>query len=272
MTPAKPLKPVRIGILLAAAYAAAVVVTGAGHPVRPLYDGAGFSVPYRWVKAPWYVGSYNVKPKALITAIPFENGISALTGVSSEDSQLVLNLPKGAIPARAGDTSVVASITPLDPAKTAAQPPEGLRPNGNAYHVELAYQPSKEPVPTLAVPGNVIMVVPDDADTILYSASGKGWQKLDSHLLGDPTSVGATFDKAGYYLGTTTLPEYKNPNKKSNLQTLGAAVVTVVLALTVGFFALAGRRRHTGAPQTGGRPGVKSGARPARTVRKKKKR
>jgi hypothetical protein len=269
--PATSLKPVRIGILLAAAYAAILVVTGARHPVRPLYDGAGFSVPYRWVNAPWYVGSFNVKPKAVITAIPFENGVSALTGVSSEDAQLVLNLPKGAIPARAGDTSVAASITPIDPTKMAAQPPEGLRPNGNAYDVALTYQPSKEAVPTLAVPGNVIMVVPDDADTILYSASGKGWQKLDSHLLGDPTSVGATFEKTGYYLGTTTLPEYKNPNKK-NPQTLGAISVTVVLALTVGFFALAGRRRRSAAPPTGGRPGVKDGVRPSRTVRKKKKR
>ena len=105
------LKPVRVGILLAAAYVAVLVVTGVGHPVRPLYDGAGFSVPYRWVKAPWYVGSYNVKPKELVTVIPFEDGVSALTGVSSEDSQLILNLPKGAIPARAGATGVLASIT-----------------------------------------------------------------------------------------------------------------------------------------------------------------
>ena len=259
----KPMKPFRVGILLAVAYAAVLVVTGAGHPVRPLYDGAGFSVPYRWVKAPWYVGSYNVKPKAFITYIPFENGVSALTGLSSEDSQLVLNLPKGAIPARAGDAGVVASITPLDPKKMAAQPPEGLRPNGNAYRVELAYVPSKEAVPSLAAPGNVVMVVPDDPDTILYSASGKGWQKLDSHLLGDPTSVGSTFDKAGYYLGTTTLPEYKNPNQKSNQQTLGAVFVTVALALTVGLFAIAGRKRRSGSPPP---------ARPARTVRKKKKR
>ena len=251
-------KPLRVGILLAAAYAGVLVVTATGHPVRPLYDGAGFSLPYRWVKAPWYVGSYNVTPKPSLTVIPFENGASTLSGVSSEDSQLVLNLPKGAIPARAGDTGVLASLTPVDPKKMAAQPPEGLRPNGNAYRVELSYMPSKEAVPSVAVPGNVVMVVPDDADSILYSASGKGWEKLDSHLLGDPTSVGSTFEKAGYYLGTTTLPEYKNPNKKSNQQTLGAVFVTVALALTVGLFAVAGRRRRSGGPP----------AQPTRTVRK----
>ena len=94
----------RAGLLLAGLYVLAVAATAltTGQTVRPLFDGIGGSTPYKWVRAPWYVGSTNIKPGPSSTDIPFENGTSPLIGVNSEDAQIILNLPQGAVcrPAR----------------------------------------------------------------------------------------------------------------------------------------------------------------------------
>ena len=137
-------RPLRVGAALAGLYAAVVVATGltTGHPVRPLFDAAGGRRPVQ-------VGEARRGTSAAPTSsrgrahqdIAFENGASPLIGVTSEDAQIILNLPQGALPARSGETAVRASFTPLDPKKL-AKPPGGMRPNGNAYRVEMAYQPS----------------------------------------------------------------------------------------------------------------------------------
>ena len=243
------------GIGLAVLYAGAVLATGltGGHPVRPLLDGAGVSTPYRWVKPPWYVGNTNVKPQAGHTDIPFDNGTSPLTGVNSPDSQIILNLPRGAIPAHGADTSVRATFTPLDPKKL-AKPPDKMRADGNAYRVEMTYQPSGATVPTAVQSGNVIMVVPDEAEKMLFSLDGKSWDELPSHMLGDPTTIGSAYNKAGYYLVGTTLPEFKNPNQGSSTKRV-AGIVLVVVALAVGLgYILPTMLRRSRAAQAGPPP------------------
>lgn len=150
-----------------------------------------------------------------------------LIGVTSDDAQVILNLPQGALPAHGAETAVRASFTPLDPKKLAKMP-ENTRPSGNAYRVEMTYQPSGAPVPQIARSGNVIMVVPDEADTMLYSIDGKSWDPLPSHQLGDPTTVGSTFNKPGYYVVNTALPEFLNPNKGSGTKkTVGIVMIVV---------------------------------------------
>ena len=226
-----------VGGALVALYAAVVVGTNltTDHPVRPLFDGAAGNTPYKWVKPPWYIGSVNVEPKASSSDIPFENGISPLIGVTSDDAQVILNLPQGALPPKEGATGVRATFTPLDPKKL-AKLPSPLRPNGNAYRVEMDYQPSGEPVRQTSTSGNVIMVVPDEAEEIFYSVDGKSWDKIPTHKLGDPTTVGSAFNKSGYYLAGTALPEFANPNKGSGTQkTIGTVMIVVALALLLGY-------------------------------------
>jgi hypothetical protein len=194
-----------IGGALVALYVGVVVGTNltTGHPVRPLFDGAAGSTPYKWVKPPWYVGSVNIEPKASSSDIGFENGVSPLIGVTSDDAQMILNLPQGALPGKEGATGVRATFTPLDPKKL-AKLPSPLRPNGNAYRVEMAYQPSGAELPT--------------------------------HRLGDPTTVGSAFNKPGYYLVGTALPEFANPNKESGTKkTVGTVMIVVALALLLGY-------------------------------------
>ena len=230
-------RPLRVGAALAVLYAAVVVATSltTGHPVRPLFDGAGGATPYKWVKPPWYVGSANIKPGPSHTDVAFESGASPLIGITSEDAQIILNLPQGALPPRDGATAVRASFTPLDPKKL-AKPPGGMRPDGNAYRVEMAYQPSGEPLGALTTSGNVVMVVPDEAEKMLFSPDGKSWSELPTHQLGDPQTVGSAFNTPGYYLVGTSLPEFTNPNQGSSTKrTVGIVLVVVAAALLLGY-------------------------------------
>lgn len=248
----------RAGALLAALYAAVVLGTAVttDRPVRPLLDAAGGALPYKWVKPPWYVGSTNVKPRPSHTDIDFENGTSPLIGVTSEDAQVILNLPQAALPPREGDTAVRAAFTPLDPGKL-ADLPGGMRPDGNAYRVEMTYQPSGEPLRETTAPGNVVMVVPDEAEKMVFSADGKGWEELPSHMLGDPNTVGSPFTRPGYYLVGTTLPEFANPNKgKGTRKTLGIVLIVAALALLLGYVFPTILRRSRAAQAAGPRGGA----------------
>jgi hypothetical protein len=261
----------RTGAVLAVLYAVVVVATNltTGHPVRPLFDGVGGNTPYKWVKPPWYVGSTNIKPKASSTDITFENGVSPLIGVNSDDAQFILNLPQGALPARDGDTGVRASFTPLDPKKL-AKPPGGMRPNGNAYRVEMAYQPTGEPVRQTTTSGNVIMVVPDEAEKLLYSPDGKSWTELPTQRLGDPTTVGSAFNTPGYYLVGTLLPEFPNPNKGSGTRkTVGTVMIVVAIALLLGYV-LPTLLRRSRAAQAAEAAGRRRSA-PTRQVKRRKR-
>jgi hypothetical protein len=229
--------PLRVGAALVPLYAVVVVATAlaTGHPVRPLFDGVGGATPYKWVKPPWYVGSANIKPGPSHTDIAFETGASPLIGVTSDDAQIILNLPQGSLPPRDGATGVRASFTPLDPKKL-AKPGGGMRPDGNAYRVEMDYQPSGEPLRQLTTSGNVVMVVPDEAEKMLFSPDGKSWSELPTHQLGDPQTVGSAFNTPGYYLVGTSLPEFTNPNEGSGTKrTVGIVMVVVAMALLLGY-------------------------------------
>jgi hypothetical protein len=138
------------------------------------------------------------------------------------------------LPPHEGDTAVRASFTPLDPKKL-ARPPAPMRPNGNAYRVEMTYQPSGAPLQKLTTSGNVVMVVPDEADRMLFGPDGKSWTELPTHTLGDPNTVGSAFNTPGYYLVGTSLPEFENPNKGSgSKRTVGFVMVVAAAARLLG--------------------------------------
>jgi hypothetical protein len=251
-------KPLRAGLLLAAVYGlvTAGTVRLSERPVRPLFDGPGNVVPYRWVERPWYIpAAYNVEPKANRGTVALEGAASVLTGLTSQDSQLVLNLPAGAFPAQPGADRIEVAMTPLDPAALGPTP-TGLRPDGNAYRVEMAYRPHGGPAPGVAVAGNVVVIVPEQGDAILYSAEGRHWEQLPTQLLGDPNTLGATFTRAGYYLGATSQPAVPEPP--------GSGRGGIVAVALVAGFVLPRRRSGAAARRQQARQ------RPTRRVRRKR--
>ena len=162
-----------------------------------------------------------------------------------------------------------ASFTPLDPKKL-AKPPGDMRGDGNAYRVEMTYQPSGAPVGQTTTSGNVIMIVPDEAKEMLYSVDGKSWDPLPTHMLGDPNTVGSAFNKPGYYLVSTSLPEFTNPNKgQGTKRVVGTVMVVVALALLLGYV-LPTVLRRSRAAQAAAAPKGRATP-PTRQVRRRKR-
>lgn len=234
------------GALVVVAYlgVAWVTLSLSGHHVRPLYEGVGQqTIPYKWVKPPPAFAAGNQVPQPSTTDVPLDAGGSKAIGVTTEDGQLVLNLPVGAMGPSPGDTTVRVALTPLDPAPLAAVP-AGLLANGNAYQVQLAYQPSGAPA-AIKVAGNIILTTPSPATTMLFSADGKAWQKLPTQPVGGPTVIGSQFTGQGFFLGTAVKHAAAAPGS-SSVSTVVLAAITAALALAIFGIPLALRRlrRH----------------------------
>jgi hypothetical protein len=238
-----------------------------GHVVRPLFEGVGPPPAYNWVAPPAQFAATNTVPKPKDSDIPFKcqsPGAACTTGAAvaaTDDGQFVVNFADSSLPSHAPDTKVHTLITPLDPAKLGGLPP-GLVPDGNAYRIDLTYEPSARPVGTLPVPGDVIMTAPHNAAALLYSPDGQSWQKLASQAVGTPTTMGSSFSNAGYYVVATS------PSALGGKTSSGSGAGTVLIAIWVvagtvvlGLIAwvVAGRRRE--ATRRRGRQGRRSSAR-----------
>ena len=115
-------------------------MAGRGLGVLPLYDGFAPPPRYRFVNPPPSLADGNKVPVPTRTVVRLEPGGSVEARAASDDDQLVVNLPAGAIPAAAPNTMAAMTITPVDPA-TLAPLPEGASPEGNGFRVDIAYLP-----------------------------------------------------------------------------------------------------------------------------------
>lgn len=233
-TAARRRRPALIGLGLAAAYALVCLTTlrVTGHDVRPLFEGVGPSSPYRWVNPPKEFAPGNVKPHVSSTDIELLATGSKAAGLLSSDSQIVVNLDANAVPPKAGDNRVTVKFVPLDPAKLGRLTPP-LRPDGNAYRVEMTYQPSRATAPVLTAPGNLLVIVPEPADTVLFSEDGRTWKPLASQQESGSSAESTTFTSAGYYLAGTRSP------LPSPVASSGRGYGTVVVIVAVGLLAIA---------------------------------
>jgi hypothetical protein len=231
-----------VGVVLVLVLLAAATATAAlrGTGVRPLYDGFEPAPGYRWVHPPRFFAAGNVKPEPLHTTIPLGAGGSAATGVAAPDGQFVVNLAAGAVAPQAGARDVAVTITPVDPAGLArlAAP---LRANGNAYRITMTYEPSGIAVTRLALPGTLVLTIPELGPQLFTSADGEGWTRIPAEAVQpQQLSLSANFATTGYYVGGTSLPELVTPGSGSShgslalgVATAAAAVVLVVGALVV---------------------------------------
>ena len=247
MTPRPRLVVAAVVVAAYVAAAAATVALSARH-VRPLFEGVGPPAAYQWVKPPPQFATVNVTPHAQTINLTLTAAGTPEAGPSSSDAQLILNLPKGAITAHGNDTGVQVKITPRDPAALPAVP-AGEHAAGNAYQVEMSYQPSGTAVTQLALAGNIIMVTPFDAAAILYAPDPSApWQPLATQPLSGNTTIGSTISGPGVFLaaakGATTTSSVPSGGGGGSGGTIVLAVVIVVLVALLAVAAVVLRRRR----------------------------
>jgi hypothetical protein len=236
-----------VGVVATVLYAMACVATLrlTGHDVRPLFEGIGPSSPYRWVAPPKEFAPGNVRPQPLSTEVRLDATGSQAVGLTSDDSQMIVNLAAGAVPVRPGDDRVVVTFVPLDPATLGRLPPP-LRAAGNAYRVRLTYRPSGQPVTALAAPGDLLLLVPEPVDTLLFSPDGQTWTRITTRHEAGSGGESASFPGAGYYLAGTSRPPPSaaaSPGRGYGTATVVVVVAVVAVALAWTPYVVARRRR-----------------------------
>lgn len=226
--------PARVGAAVLIVYVVAAVLTVrlSDRHVRPLFEGIGPAPPYQWVDPPDEFAAGNTEPHAITREVPLGANGSGLTSLSSGDAQVVINIPEGAVAAKEGETAVAITFEPLAPETLGAVPP-GLVADGNAYRITMAYEPSNQAVDAVVKPGNIVMAVPHPGTTLLRSGDGRRWERIETVNAGGPTTLGARFDGAGWYLGAGP-PTVDGGGESSTGAVLGIVAGVVLLALGLG--------------------------------------
>ncbi|HEX8134744.1 MAG TPA: hypothetical protein VF880_15105, partial [Actinomycetes bacterium] len=232
------------GIGIAVLYLAGAALSGRASPLarRPLLDGLAPPVPYRWVKPPADLAAGNKPPASLRASVKLTATGSQIGAFATSDGQVNLVLSEGAVPARAGQTSVAVSIDPVDPATLAPAPP-GLTVAGNAYHIQAAYRPSGARIDTLGGRSSVGLVYPllttaianPSGHLVLASTDGRSWQRLQSTDTPGTHQVSAPLGTTGYVMAAVPPagPGGGGGNGRGRVLLLagGVAVLLVLAAL-----------------------------------------
>lgn len=224
-----------LGLALVSVYLGGTLLTArlTGRAARVLYDGFAPPVPYQWMSPPKELRPGNVVPEPKTDRVDLGPDGSPRRSVGSADGQLVLNLAAGAVAPAESQTAVAFTLTPLDPSALGALP--RLAPDGNAYRVDATYEPSGRDVGAFASPVNVLIVVPQPADTLFASADGQAWQPLETAGI-TSTSSAAPASGPGYFLAgaAETLPA-RGGGPSDATRTLAAVAVTALLAVALWF-------------------------------------
>jgi hypothetical protein len=234
-----------IALLVVSSYlvAAAATVLLRGDHVRPLYDGFVPPSSYHFVDPPSFFAAGNVQPQPMSATIELGPGGSKAAGIATPDGQFVIDLAAGAIGPSNGDTSVAVHITPLAPSQVPAVP-QGLRANGNAYRVDMTFAPSGQPVRAIAVPGTLLVEIPELGNNLFLSSDARTWTPVASQVLPPrQLSLTASFTAPGTYLAATSLPELATPSSSSHgAIALGIGVGVLALVLFGAAFFVVRRR------------------------------
>ena len=245
-----------VGLALLSVYAIVCVATlrWTDNDVRPLFEGIGPAAPYRWVNPPKEFEPGNIAPERSSTDVELRPDGSQSAGLLTSDSQLVLNVSKGAVPARTGDNRVSFVFEPFDPTQL-AKVDKPLRADGNAYRVDITYKPSNQAVATLAAPADLLLITPEPADTILFSPDGEAWRRLESKHEPGSGGVSASFTEGGYYLaGTSRPPASAVESSDQGYGTVVVIVVVALLAIALAWTPFVMQRRRGRRPAKGTQP------------------
>jgi hypothetical protein len=237
-----------LGMAIVAVYLAAVALTGATRhdDARPLYDGFTPPPTYRFVDPPPFFASGNVAPRDLATSIALGPDGSDAAGFATPDGQFVVSLAPGAIAAAPGATTVAVRVTPLAP-RHLAPVPGGLRANGNAYRVDMMYQPSGVNITHFAKAGTLLLEIPEIGKDLFVSADATTWSPQAARAIPPrELSLSTTFAAPGYFLAATGLPALAAQPGRSTNTAVVLGIATAVGAMVVfGAAYIVVRRRRT---------------------------
>jgi hypothetical protein len=241
-------------VVVVLGYVGALVLTmrlGPEH-ARPLYDGFTGPPSYRWVDPPDFFASGNQPPSGTSSEVPVGRSGSQAVGVATPDGQLVLDLPRGAISPQPDARTATIHIQPLASGGL-GRLPGGLRPNGNAYRVTIRAGRGGR-VRHLDRAGTMVVEIPELGTDLFRSVDGRHWTGVPARPLPPRNlSLTATFDRPGYYVGGTRLPELVLPPDGSSDSSLvlGFVVAGVAAVFLVLGFVIVRRRRRAPPPVTG---------------------
>ena len=278
------------GLIVGAGVAAAYVAVALGSfqagllPVRPLYDGGAPPPPYRWVIPPPDLAATNQQPAPGEGVIALTPQGSAAATIATNDGQTIVAFQPGSIAARAGETQVRVSVTPLDPASIGS-PPSGYDYDGNAYRVTAKYATSgaDAEIAVDSCPADVLPKVCPSVvlrfplfGTEMFRSDGTTWTRVESHI--SPASLqlfGDTPTLGDFVVAGPNLPPEKKGSKIALYLAigLGAGALSVSIATWRSRSARRWLRRTLrGTPSTPQRPRSASrGPTPPRGVQKKKR-
>ncbi len=226
-----------LGALVTCGYLGVAVVTAhvSGHRVLPLYEGVGNLPPYQWVNPPAAFQTGNVVPKANATTVATSASGNKTAAISSSDTQFIVTLSPGAIPARPSSSSVSVGIVPLDPA-TLGSLPSGARADGNAYRMSVTYQPNGEALTSFTSKASVVFSVPLPANRgIYYSPDGHTWTRIAPPApSSQTTTIGGSSTHTGVFLAATT------HRATASTGSSGTSLGTVLIGIVVGVLLVGG--------------------------------
>jgi hypothetical protein len=240
-----------IGVVLAVGYVAALALTSraTGQRVLPLYDGVRPPPRYEWVRPPKGFAAGNKVPRPKRVDVQLGASGSPQQGFPSDDGQLVLNLPAGAIPAApapGASAKATLTITPVDPA-TLAPLPDGAPPDGNAYRIDVAASPDGHALQSLALPGTAVLTVPQSAQKVFSSTDGQSWTEVNLVPV-DTTHVSFRLASPGYVLASAAavvvVPSI--PTTADAPRTLAVVGATILLAAGLFLIPIVLRRARRG--------------------------
>jgi hypothetical protein len=236
------------GIVIVSLYIAGGVLSGHLSPLtrRPLLDGIIPPLPYRWVTPPPELADSNLPPASGRSRVPMGPKGSQAVFMATDDAQVTLNAPKGAIPVHAGSEASVITIEPVDPASVGS-PPGHLTIKGNVYVIAATYQPGGDRVRRLAAPIVAIVTYPALTNdlgnhTLLVSPDGKRWTQIETHDQHATKQVNGRLPSLGY-LAVASAPlspagDGITPASEGGIPLSILAVVVGSVLLIVGVFIL----------------------------------
>jgi hypothetical protein len=179
-------RAVAAGLAVALAYLALAALSGHLSPLarRPLLDGIGPPVAYRWVDPPPELADANQPPTPGDFTLKLTDRGTRPDVFTTDDAQVTLIPVAGTFPPAPGQDSVRLTVTPMDDSGV-SPPTEPLEIVGNVIEVRATYEPSGDQIDTFDKPLEVILVYPippnvhSTSHTLISSPDGTAWVPSD---------------------------------------------------------------------------------------------